>query len=112
MKKEDKELIEDKESGIFVQDISKDTFKGTWPFTCDAGTLINNNSAILFVTKNCKAYSINGLAQSRFKKFKILKKYKRFYSRKNIHRRSDNGFFVSLSDIIMYALKMNPNYNK
>lgn len=87
---------------IYSQEISIDTFEGNWPFKVPHGTLINNSNAIVFRSPRGKHYTINGLAVDRFKRLRKLKR---------IHRRDDsNGFFVSVSDIITYGLKMNPNY--
>lgn len=96
---------------IYYKNISKETFKGNWPFKVDSGVLINNYGSIIFKTprveyllwtKKAKYYAINGLAKDRFKRFRKVKR---------IHLRDDiNGFFIPVADIIMEGLKLNPNY--
>jgi hypothetical protein len=94
-------MLEVKQQIIYRKEISEDTFKGKWPLTVSSGTLINNSSAIVFTCKKGKTYNINGNAQDRFRRFNKIRK---------IHKRSPDGFFVSLSDIIMEGLKMDPDF--
>jgi len=89
---------------IYNQEISKDTFEGEWPFKVDSGLLINNCGSIIFRSPKGKYYAINGTAQDRFKRFRKIKR---------IHKRDDtNGHFISVSNIIMEGLEMNPNYKQ
>ena len=98
----------DKHPGVFRAEITKDTFKGNWPFKVDKAEIINNNGAILaglwykkfFKEKYC-IFAINGtaLAYMEYFKAKELPMYLQNSPNKN-----------SVSDVIRFGMELNPGY--